>query len=62
MLAATSAGRSERGNLVRVKTDGYLGRPQISVGASGNTYSDHGMHWDNSGKNGHYAPIRWSNL
>ncbi len=25
------------------------------------TYTDHGMSWDNSGKNGHYAPIRWSN-
>ena len=33
----------------------------FAVGASGNTYSDHGMRWDNSGKNGHYAPIRWSN-
>jgi hypothetical protein len=21
----------------------------------GNTFSDHGMRWDNSGKNGHYA-------
>jgi len=33
----------------------------LAVGASCNTYSDHGMHWDNSGKNGLYAPIRWSN-
>jgi hypothetical protein len=33
----------------------------LGVGASGNTFSDHNMRWDNSGKNGHYAPIRWSN-
>jgi len=30
------------------------------VGEPGSTFSDHGMRWDNSGKNGHYAPIRWS--
>jgi hypothetical protein len=33
----------------------------MAVGASGNTFNDHGMRWDNSGKNGLYAPIRWSN-
>jgi hypothetical protein len=33
----------------------------LAVGARGNTFGDHGMRWDNSGKNGHYAPIRWSN-
>ena len=27
----------------------------------GNWFADHGMRWDNSGKNGHYAPINWSN-
>jgi hypothetical protein len=32
----------------------------FGVGAPGSTFSDHGMRWDNSGKNGHYAPIRWS--
>jgi len=36
-------------------------RMGIAVGARGNTYSDHGMRWDNSGKNGLYASIRWSN-
>lgn len=35
-------------------------RLALAVGARGNTFSDHGMRWDNSGKNGHYAPIRWS--
>jgi hypothetical protein len=33
----------------------------MAVGAAGNTYNDHGMRWDTSGKNGLYAPIRWSN-
>ena len=36
-------------------------RMALAVGAAGNTYNDHGMRWDNSGKNGLYAPIRWSN-
>lgn len=45
---------------------GSIGHPispdrlAFAVGASGNTFSDHGMRWDNSGKNGHYAPISWS--
>ena len=33
----------------------------MAFGAAGNTFNDHGMRWDNSGKNGLYAPIRWSN-
>ena len=33
----------------------------LAVGSGGSTFADHGMQWDNSGKNGHYAPINWSN-
>jgi hypothetical protein len=33
----------------------------LAVGRGGSTFADYGMHWDNSGKNGHYAPISWSN-
>ena len=33
----------------------------LAVGSKGSTFADHGMRWDNSGKNGHYAPISWSN-
>jgi hypothetical protein len=33
----------------------------LAVGTAGSTFADHGMRWDNSGKNGHYAPISWSN-
>lgn len=33
----------------------------MAVGDDHSTWDDFGMHWDNSGKNGHYAPIKWSN-
>jgi len=33
----------------------------MAVGEEKSTWTDYGMHWDNSGKNGHYAPIKWSN-
>ncbi|MFI4933395.1 MAG: DUF1326 domain-containing protein [Caulobacterales bacterium] len=33
----------------------------LGVGVEASTFADHGMRWDNSGKNGHYAPINWSN-
>ena len=33
----------------------------MAVGNAGSTYTDHGLRWDNSGKNAHYAPINWSN-
>lgn len=36
-------------------------RMALAVGMAGNSYTDHGMVWDNSGRNGHYAPIAWSN-
>ena len=46
---------------------GAMGHPvapdrlAFGVGSKGSTFADHGMRWDNSGKNGHYAPINWSN-
>jgi hypothetical protein len=46
---------------------GAMGHPvapdklAFAVGKKGSTFTDHGMRWDNSGKNGHYAPINWSN-
>ena len=33
----------------------------MAVGEHGSGWTDYGMTWDNSGRNGHYAPIRWSN-
>jgi hypothetical protein len=38
-----------------------LDKLALAVGDQGNSYRDHGMSWNNSGKNGHYAPISWSN-
>lgn len=35
-------------------------RLALAVGLPGNTFRDHGMRWDNSGRNGHYASIHWS--
>jgi hypothetical protein len=32
----------------------------LAVGVQGSTFEDHGMQWDNSGRNGHYAAISWS--
>ena len=46
---------------------GALGHPvapdrmAFAVGGRDSTFADHGMRWDNSGRNGHYAPITWSN-
>ena len=31
----------------------------MAKGAGNNTYNDHDMNWDNSGKNGHYAHFQW---
>jgi hypothetical protein len=36
-------------------------RLALAVGGDASTFADYGMRWDNSGKNGHYAPINWSN-
>jgi hypothetical protein len=36
-------------------------RLALAVGGASSTFADHGMRWDNSGKNGHYAPIEWAN-
>jgi hypothetical protein len=33
----------------------------LATGEANSTFNDMGMHWDNSGKNGHYAAINWSN-
>jgi hypothetical protein len=36
-------------------------RIALAMGSAGSTFADYGMRWDNSGRNGHYAPISWSN-
>ena len=37
------------------------GKLALAMGTRGSTFNDHGMRWDNSGRNGHYSPISWSN-
>lgn len=32
----------------------------VAVGDNDSTYEDYGLRWDNSGKNGFYAPFTWS--
>ena len=31
----------------------------VMARGTGNTYTDHDMSWDNTGKNGHYARFQW---
>lgn len=33
----------------------------MAAGSQDSTWSDYGMKWDNSGKSGHYATVKWSN-
>ena len=33
----------------------------MAFGTEASTWTDYGRHWDNSGKNGHYAAIDWTN-
>jgi hypothetical protein len=33
----------------------------LAAGRDGSTFADYGLHWNNSGRNGFYAPINWSN-
>ena len=33
----------------------------LAIGEEGSTWSDYGLRWDNSGRNGHYGAISWSN-
>jgi hypothetical protein len=33
----------------------------LATGEAGSTFTDLGMRWDNSGKNGHYASLTWAN-
>lgn len=34
----------------------------MAAGDQNSTWSDYGLSWDNSGKNGHYATVNWSNF
>ena len=36
-------------------------RRALAIGETGNVWTDYGMRWDNSGKFGDYASIKWAN-
>lgn len=38
-----------------------MGGVVLAVGEEGSAFADHGLSFDNSGRNGHYARIAWSN-
>jgi len=53
------AGR--RRSVMRLVNTGHPVNSTLAVArGTGNTYTDHGMIWDNTGKNGHYAPFNWT--
>lgn len=33
----------------------------MAVGEAGSSWADWNLRWDNSGRNGHYAPVHWAN-
>ena len=54
-----TAGR--RGEVMRLENTGHPVNSTLALArGTASTYTDHGMSWDNTGKNGHYAPFDWS--
>ena len=46
---------------MRLENTGHPVSPSLALAEGTNsTYTDHGMVWDNSGRNGHYASFQWS--
>ena len=53
------AGR--RRGIMRLENTGHPVNSTLALArGTASTYTDHGMSWDNTGKNGHYAPFNWS--
>ena len=53
-----TAGR--RREVMRLENTGHPVSSSLALArGTGNTYTDHGMRWDNTGKNGHYANFEW---
>ena len=53
------AGR--RRGVMRIVNTGHPVNSTLALArGTASTYSDHGMTWDNTDKNGHYAPFNWS--
>ena len=59
---ATASAMGEDKEIVAVNAHPFAPEGVVmAVGDEGSTWADYGMRWDNSGRNGHYAPIQWSN-
>ena len=57
-VAGVAAGRRE---VMRLENTGHPVNTSLALArGTASTYTDHGMSWDNTGKNGHYAPFEWS--
>ena len=53
-----TAGR--RSEVMRLENTGHPVNSSLALArGTGSTYADHGMQWDNTGKNGHYAAFQW---
>ncbi len=53
-----TAGRGRE--VMRLENTGHPVNSTLALArGKASTYTDHGMTWDNTGKNGHYAPFEW---
>lgn len=58
-IEGITAGR--RRAVMRLENTGHpVSRSLALAQGTASTYNDHGMTWDNTRKNGHYAPFEWS--
>ena len=54
-------GNRRSGEPMRLENTGHPVNSSLALArGTRSTYSDHGMIWDNSGKNGHYSAFEWS--
>lgn len=50
-----------RAEAMRLENTGHPVSSSLALAeGTGSAYTDHGMTWDNTGKNGHYAAFQWS--
>jgi hypothetical protein len=51
--------RGQQEPLTLINTSHPVSASLVLARGTQSTYTDHGMHWDNTGKNAHYAAFRW---
>ena len=52
-------GRGQSDPMLLVNTGHTINRDLYLARCTRSTYTDHGMRWDNTGKNGHYSAFDW---